>query len=45
MVSHIYVNLFKKLSIHITSFHFTEKDISLIKKKLDPTKVHGCENI
>ena len=45
MVSYIYGNLLKKLSLHITSFHFTEKDISLTIKKLDPTKAHGCENI
>ena len=28
-----------------TSFDFTEEDISLIIKNLDPTKAHGCDNI
>ena len=34
-----------RTNVRITSFHFTEEDISLIIKKLDPAKAHGCDNI
>ena len=29
----------------VTSFHFMEKDISLIIKNLDPAKAHGSDNM
>ena len=29
----------------ITSFDFTEEDISLTIKNIDPAKVHGCDNM
>ena len=34
-----------KVRARTTSFYFTEEDISLIIKKLDPAKPHGCGNI
>ena len=34
-----------RTNARITSFGFTEEDISLIIKNLDPTKAHGCDNI
>ena len=34
-----------RTNARITSFDFTEEDISLIIKNLDPAKVHTCDNI
>ena len=34
-----------RTNARITSFDFTEEDISLIIKNLDPVKVHTCDNI
>ena len=34
-----------RINARITSFGFTEEDISLIIKNLDPPKAHGCDNI
>ena len=34
-----------RINVRITSFDFTEEDIALIIKNLDPPKAHGCDNI
>ena len=34
-----------RTNARITWFDFTEEDMSLITKSLDPAKAHGCDNI